>query len=175
LRRLDGLLTDGSERHGKDGGFAGADLPGHYHVGKGKLFEKIYFPGQTFRQTLEYIVNSDRYGMGVMANHPKENRLPTAEQHYWYYWLAEENYSSERLWNAIKSGQVNYHHFTYDNGGGPNSQRVWEWDKERKDYLYNAENVRNKRVVDIHCALIRPHALQAEALDRLIDCSGLLK
>lgn len=166
MGRPDGFLSCGSERHGKDGGFIGSDLPAHYHVSKGKNFERLYFAGKTFQQTVEHIVHSGRYGMGILNNYPvteKENNP------YWYYWVAEENYTSEVLWNAIKAGQINYHGFHYCNA----NERLWTWDKTRNDYVYDPGRVASRAIVDIHCCAVRPYALQAEALERIIALTGL--
>jgi hypothetical protein len=168
--RADGFVKLGSERHGKDGGFIGSDLPAHYHVSKGSNFKRIFFGDKSLRETVEYVVNSDRYGMGVMCNYPKENKEMGHEQQFWYYWLAEENYTSEKLWDAIKAGQIKFHGRTYNN----ESERVYRWNTDSNDYVYDPQRVRRKSIVDIHCCQVRPYGRQAEALDRLIKHSGLL-
>lgn len=164
----DAFQTRGSERHGKDGGFIGSDLPGHYHVSKGKNFDRLFFQGRSFKEVLEEIIGSDRFGMGVMGDYPKKHKM---EQTYWYYWLAEENYTSFHLYNAMKAGQIRFHPVTYHN----ELSRVWRWNADRKDYEYSPARVKNGQIVDIHCCQVRPYAGQADALERLVDLSGLLK
>lgn len=166
--RVDAFEALGSQRHGKDGGFIGCDIPAHYHVAKGRTFQKLYYGDRSFEDTVRHIVNSDRYGLGVMDNYPKEN---IKTQTYWYYWCAEENYSSERLYNAMRAREVVYHNIPYSN----KNERIWVWNKERRDYEYDPTRVHNKQIVDIHCCQVRPYADQAVALERLVELSGLLR
>ena len=163
----DGFLKLGSECHGKAGGFIGSDLPGHYHVAKGRTFQKLYGQGMTFEETVRHIVDSDRYGMGVMCNYGKECKQT---QSYWYYWLAEENYSSELLWNAIESKNIKYHGLTYHN----ELNRVWKWNKESQNYQYDPNLAKKGHYVDIHCCQVRPYGLQANALEQLLNYTGML-
>jgi len=167
--RSDGFLTIGSERHGKDGGFTGCDLPAHYHVAKGKFFEQLYFPGRSFYETVNHLVTSRRYGFGAIHyNWPEEKRK---NDPYNWYWCAEENYTSELLWNAIKSGRIKYKGFGYCN----QSERINStWNTDRMDYDYNPLRVSDKKIVDIHCHAVRPYYRQAAALEKIIKLSGLL-
>lgn len=161
----DGFERLGSERHGKDGGFIGSDIPAHYHVAKGALFERLYFDGRTFEESVRELVESNRWGMGVLNNYGDEKRRTDP---YWYYWCGEENFTSYTLWNAMRAGEVAYYPVTYHN----TIERILAWDKERADYRYDSALVRAGRVVDIHCCQARPYAVQAEALERIIALSG---
>lgn len=162
----DGFEKRGSERHGKDRGYIGADIPAHYHVAKGWLFEDLYFHGRTFEESVRGIVESNRHGLGPMNDYPPEKRLT---EPYWWYWCAEEGYTSYTLWNAMRSGQVRFHGVTYNN----TTERISGWDKTRNDYPYKPDDLRAKRIVDIHCHIIRPYALQAEQFERILELSGL--
>jgi hypothetical protein len=156
----DGFLRYGSQRKVKDaGGRGGTDIPGHYHVGKGKRFE-VFTEGRAFLDQIRHIVEGDRYGMGVMDNYPKEKRQTDP---YWYYWCAEENYSSERIERAIAAGALNFIPVYYNNNNG--TDRV-NRDEFRTDYSYDHARAAAQGYVDVHCA--RPYAKQAEQLDRLI-------
>lgn len=158
---MDGFLTHGTQRHAKDQGRSGGtDLPAHYHVAKGKKFE-LLTGGRPFLDQVRHIVESDRYGMGVMDNYPKEKRQTDP---YWYYWCGEENYSSEILLNAIRAGEINFVPIYYHNGN--NMDRV-NRDEFRGDYTYSHERANAQQFVDVHCA--RPFSKQAEQLDRLLN------
>jgi hypothetical protein len=163
---VDGFEKRGSERHGKDRGFIGADIPAHYHVAKGYQFERLYFAGRSFEESVRGIVESDRYGLGPMNDYPLEKR--TAEP-YWWYWCAEEGYTSYTLWNAMRAGKVTYHSVTYNN----TTERISGWDKHRNDYPYKPDDLRAGKIVDIHCHAMRPYATQAEQLERILELSGL--
>jgi hypothetical protein len=157
---MDGFVRIGSMRHIKDTGVnGGADLPGHYHVAKGKAFS-LLTQGRQFLDQIRHIVESDRYGMGVMGNWAKEKRQSDS---YWYYWCAEENYSSELIWNAIKAGQINFIPIYYNNTNG--TDRI-NRDAFTSDYAYSADKASNRHYVDIHCA--RPYARQHDQLARIL-------
>lgn len=157
---FDGFLTHGPERRAKDQGISGgADLPGHYHVAKGKAFE-IFTQGRTFMDQVKHIVTSDRFGMGVMSNQPKSQ---IKDNPYWYYWCAEECYTSEILWTALKTGMINFVPIYYNNGNG--TDRI-NRDAFTTDYQYDPQKVAGKGFVDIHCA--RPYEKQREALARIL-------
>lgn len=172
----DGFVKQGSEVHGRDRGTIGTDLPAHYHVGKGYHFNNLYFQNRSFEEVLRYIVDSNRYGMGIGSKFPIEKKtevLPPFSGcgQYWWYWLAEENYTSEQLYNAIQNNTIFYDGLNYNN----DAARIWRWNKEANNYDYNSQLLSMKAVVDIHCCQVRPYNLQAEALDRIIELSGILK
>jgi len=85
------------------------------------------------------------------------------ENPYWYYWCAEECYSSEILWTAMKQGLINFVPIYYNNGNG--TDRI-NRDAFTTDYQYDPQKVAAKGFVDIHCA--RPYEKQREALARII-------
>jgi len=154
LNSTSGFLQQGCQLRG------GADLPAHYFVGKGIRFS-IFAQGQAFTKQIEYIVNSDRYGLGPVhaKNMPKH-------ENYGYYWCAEEMYSSELLENAIKSGLINFIPFSYSNTN--DTQRIdrSSWCESKQDYVYTPARVTAGEFVDIHCQ--RPYAKQEAALNRIL-------
>jgi hypothetical protein len=173
--RADAFRTFGSEVHGRREGRVGCDIPAHYHVAKGKLFNKLFFQDRSFEDIVRYIYKADIYGMGAHSGWPIEKKteiLPPFQGcgQFWWYWLAEENYTSECLTNAIRNNQVFYDGINYDN----NRERIWQWDKPANNYTYNELHLRRKEIVDIHCCQVRPYAPQAHALQRIIEISGIL-
>ena len=173
--RADGFIALGSEIHGREQGRIGTDLPAHYHVAKGYHFKNLYFQNKSFEEVLKYIVDSNKYGMGISSNFPIEKKteiLPPFSGcgQYWWYWLTEENYTSEHLWNAINRKEVFYDGLNYHN----EMQRIWKWNKDVQEYVYNIDQLRRKEIIDIHCCQVRPYQLQADALNRIINHAGIL-
>lgn len=157
---LDGFIRAGPERLAKDRGISGgADVPGHYHVAKGSMFS-VFTQGRPFIEQVRHIVDTDRYGIGVMANQPKEQRQTNP---YWYYWCAEENYSSELMWNAIHAGTLKFLPIYYNNANG--TDRI-NRDVFTTDYDYSPDKATAKGFIDIHCA--RPYERQHEPLARIL-------
>jgi hypothetical protein len=163
-----GFLSQGSQCHAKhQGRNGGADLPAHYHVAKGSKFN-IFFQGRTFLEQMRFVVDSHEYGMGPMEGQPREN----AEKNpYWYYWLAEENYTSELLWNSITSGETKFDAYHYHNSNDKERVDRSAWSDGRQDYTYNPNNA--QRFVDVHC--VRPYKRTKAAVERLIEMSGILR
>ena len=125
-RKLDAFLTEGPQNMQEnpgDGG-QGADLPAHYHISKGENFRKIFELDRPFREQIEHIINSGRYGMGFSEQSIKpdwfnsedwEKGINTIMNFRNYYWCAEESYSSERIYNAIKNGDIKFFGVCYHN------------------------------------------------------------
>lgn len=158
---MDGFLNQGSQRHVKDaGGRGGTDVPAHYHVAKGRGFE-VLTQGRPFLDQVKHIVESNRYGMGVMDNWGEAKR---AENPYWYYWCGEENYSSELILNAVRAGTINFVPIYYNNCNG--TDRI-NRDEFRDDYAYDQNKCKAQGYVDVHCA--RPYSKQATQLARMVN------
>lgn len=161
----DGFMRAGSQRHVLDAGAnGGADLPGHYHVAKGRNFN-VLTKGMPFLDQVRHIVNSDRYGLGPMG----DKSIKKEENAYWYYWCGEENYSSESICNAIRGGSLNFLPRYYHNGNG--HDRVDRSDF-REDYNYNRGKAEGQGYVDVHCA--RPYAKQEAQLNHLVNLAWKL-
>lgn len=163
LGMLDGFRQAGCQRRAKDKGQqGGADLPAHYFAAKGKFYE-IFTLGRSVEEAVRHIVQSDRYGLGPMGDKTKDP--------YWYYWCAEETYSSELLQIAMEQNKVNFIPVFYNNTN--DNQRIDRtgWNGDRKDYTYTPERLRRKQFVDIHCA--RPFVDQEPAMTRIVNESGV--
>lgn len=123
----------------------GSDLPAHYHVAKGRIYEKAYDLHRSFEEQIETIVFSKKYGMGAMSNwdwsHVEEK----------YYWIAEENYSSELLWQKCNNKDINFAGFFYDTRNNGNRVDRDSWDYQKNDYVYDLEKLRRGDFVDVHC------------------------
>jgi len=166
---LDGFRRCGCQRRAKDHGqnTGGADLPAHYFAAKGRNY-KVFTLDQSLAEQVRHMVTSKRYGLGPMGDTSiKEDNA------YWYYWCAEEHYSSELLQTAIELGLIEFHPLYYNNRN--DTQRIDRtgWDAATKRYLYTPDNLRRKQFVDIHCA--RPYSEQEQALAEIVYGSGMLE
>jgi len=171
---LDAFLTEGSEVQARDKGSfnTGADLAGHYHVSKGKNFKKIFNLGRSYREQIEHITSSHRYGLGPAGQAPKPEGIDEIMNAGSYYWCAEESYSSEVIHNAINNGDIEFYGFCYHNGQNRIDRSTWNG--EVKDYSYSKERLESGReIVDIHCE--RPYEKQEEALHRIVELSGIFE
>lgn len=140
----------------------GADLTGHYHVAKGSTFQKCLKFRPTFEEDVAYITNSQRYGLGIVqpgwTNDPEK-----------IYWCAEENYSSDTLFDTII--QQNTAPFTgleydivrdtIDRGCMINNH-----------YLYDLEKLKSHEYINIHCS--RNYQAQEESLLNILKLSDII-
>lgn len=170
----DGFLRDGSQRHAKDRGVCGggADLPGHYHVAKGHMFNmyvrhmfSTFAQGRSFQDQIRYLM-SGRYGMGPMDNRPTSDAQSNP---YWHFWCAEENFTSEVIFEAIRHG-LDFRPIYYNNNNATDRihRDVWTG----TDYVYDVGRAVARGYVDVHCA--RPFAKQADALNRLMGLTRMV-
>ena len=170
---LDAFLTEGSEAHARaKGSFnTGADLAGHYHVSKGKNFEKIFNLQRPFREQIEYITNAHRYGLGPAGQSPKPESVDEIMNAGSYYWCAEESYSSEQIYEAIQRQDISFGGYCYNNSISRVDRSTWN--NDIKDYQYDPERLKSGRdIVDIHCE--RPYEKQEQAMNRVIELAGIL-
>ncbi len=129
----------------------GVDLPAHYHIAKGKIFKKGLNISDRFTDDIKKITNANRYGMGVTHR----GILNSADK---YYWCAEENYTSEQLFNAKNNETVKIQTFCYNN----TRDKI---DRSRMDslgYIFDHHKLNLNQYVDIHCE--RPYRVQEFAL-----------
>lgn len=166
---MDDFLKQGPERIRKDQGkHGGSDLPGHYHVAKGKHF-RIFAQDRSFFDQVKHIVSSMRYGLGPMGSKPPAEAKSNP---YWHYWCAEENYTSELLWHEIQAGRIQFVPFYYSNNHNQERLQRDNWKETDKSYHWDRKLVAAQKIVDIHCC--RPYKRQQEDLERIIDVSGVL-
>jgi hypothetical protein len=162
-----GFLTRGPQVLGSPSS-PGADIPGHYHVAKGKLFE-IFRKGQEFNDIVRYVADSHRYGLGVADGRPRDDAKSNP---YWYYWCSEEMYTSEQIWNEMHAGKLTYQGFSYNNSNNANRVDRSNWNDSVGDYQYDPQRAIDGNFVDVHCA--RPYAKQEPALRRLLELARML-
>jgi hypothetical protein len=126
----------------KNGGniLGGVDLPAHYHVAKGKTFKKALNINDSFEEDIKTIINANRYGLGI-------NYWGNSKGEDMYYWCAEENYSSEMLFNSLQKNIINFKGFHFNN----RENRIDRNDTISNGYEYNSEKLKNNEYVDLHC------------------------
>jgi hypothetical protein len=170
---LDGFIKEGPAvlrriRYGCHD--SGADLPAHYHVSKGSNFINLYELNRSFDEQIRHIVDSGIYGHGAHCQppwpKPSQDELMNFES---FYWLAEENYSSVMLYNALSDNKIKFIGCHYDNRINRIDRSMWS--DENNDYVYDINLLKQKHVVDLHC--YRPFDKQKEQMNRIIDESEI--
>jgi hypothetical protein len=79
----------------------GYDLPGHYHVAKGKLYENLFFRDKSFKEVVQGVIDARRHGMVT-----EDARNTLNKSIHGDYWVAEEGYTSEQIWYGLKSKRI---------------------------------------------------------------------
>lgn len=158
------LTRERGEKH------LGADLAGHYHVSKGQNFIDIYELNTPFEDRIKFLTESHRFGCGVQDELSREEAKTNPD---WYYWCAEEQYSSEKLWQYMQTGKIAMKGYCYNNSNDQQRVDRSHWDDVNAKYKYTPEKVENQHMVDIHCA--RPYQKQESSMMDVIKLSGVLE
>jgi hypothetical protein len=140
----------------------GADLAGHYHVAKGKIFKKCLQFRSSVEEDIEYIVNTGKYGLGIIY----PGWTPDPEKNYW---CAEENYSSDVLFRTIIQEKINPFTGLYYN---ISSDTIDRWRMTNNNYLYDLEKLKNHMYINIHCA--RDYKSQEESLKSILKLAKII-
>jgi len=135
----------------------GSDLPAHYHIAKGSTFKKALKFNDRFEDDIRYIISAERYGLG-MSLWKHLNRSDDR-----FYWCAEENYSSELIFNSMKNKEISLALFSYDN----TSRKLDRSRMINGDYIYDASAAAKGFYVDIHCE--RPFTKQKNQLYKVLS------
>lgn len=138
----------------------GTDLPGHFHVAKGNTFKKSLNLSLEFEDEIKKIIDANKYGLGI-----NQGGRFTGEK---YYWCAEENYSSELLYNAMKENKIIFHGYAYPN----HEKRIDRSRMRNGKYVYDEDMLKNNKYVDIHCA--RPFEAQKDALFEVLQKGNII-
>lgn len=156
-----------------NGGF---DLPGHYHVAKGSLYEKLFFNQKTFKEVIRGVIEARRHGM-ITEDHWKNLK----KEIHGYHWVAEEGYTSEHIWFGLKAKKFNgfygkeYHLWNqkidrvgmvFDQTG----RRIPQWNGT--NYIFDENKLRNKGYVDLHCH--RPYHEQEQAMMTVLEIAEMI-
>lgn len=163
------------------GGFydGGMDLPAYYHVAKGSVFNKaLGLDEKTFDEQVKYVTESKLFGLGPLHDrndhHPSWDsvkhsyNIPVPEEEL-YVWVADENYSSHRIWNAHKTGKIKFiPKVSYENADVRLGRHRMSPDGQYVPSTHYSK-VTDGHYVDVHCA--RPYDQQEKALIQLLEAA----
>jgi hypothetical protein len=138
----------------------GTDLPGHYHVAKGTTYKKSLKLNSYFLDDIKKIINANKYGLGI-----NQGGRFTGET---YYWCAEENYSSELLFNSMINNEITFHGKSFHN----HTKRIDRSRMRNGKYIYSETMLKTNQYIDIHCA--RPYKSQENALIEVLEKGNIL-
>ena len=162
----------------REGGYAngngGMDLAAYYHVAKGSIFNKALGLDEcSFGEQINRVIEDGRFVMGPSLGLSREQLsrqfahipIPPEER---YYWCADENYSSYRIWNSHQEGKITFHNHITPKGKQVDridrSHALWDGDVVRSYPQYEP-----LPPIDVHCC--RPYGSQESALRDLVqDC-----
>ncbi len=142
----------------------GADLCGHYHVAKGSIFKKALNLNNNFLDDIHLITKDHKYGLGNLVSHwPKtEDKL---------LWCAEENYSSEVLFQNVKKGAISYQGFSFDHSHYKIDKHYFQ--ENTSTYNCSQERLAKNNYIDIHCS--SPYSKQESALINVLKWANIIQ
>lgn len=148
------------EKHGSYT-LGGADLCAHYHVAKGSTFKKGLNLSSNFLDDIVTLTKDNKYGLGNLQPHwPKtEDKL---------LWCAEENYSSEVLFNNVKNKAICFEGFYFDH----NTYKIDKGHFNGADYTFNSNRLASNSYIDIHCS--SPYDAQEPAMMRVLKLANII-
>lgn len=163
----------------------GQDLPAYYHVAKGRIFARAYSLGEIgLVDDVNRIVSTGRYGRNIPQEYkslpPEEVASLTGilrkDHANEPYWCADENYSSDMLWNSCTSGAVSWTGRSFDviDWSNPyNSLRIDRHFWDGKNYnMVDFTRLKRKEYIDIHCSV--PYADQESDLIDILRVAGMV-
>lgn len=130
-------------------------LPGYYHCAKGKKFKDFLKLSDSFREDIEYIYNSRKYGAALNGLYSDKRNIPdrvknAIPEHYEYI-CCEEHLTTERLLD--KKDEI--YSFTYPQ----------ELIRLESPVFYN-HSFKDK-YIDIHCP--RPYPKYKDFLEKMLE------
>jgi hypothetical protein len=139
----------------------GADLTAHYHVAKGSTFKTALNIRNTFEEEINHIISQNKYGLGI--NSPGWSSDPEK-----FYWCAEENYSSETLFNNLKAGKYRYKGFHYD----ITDDTIDRSKMIQNEYQFDINKLLAYNYINIHC--LRPYSIQEQSLLNILKVANII-
>lgn len=130
------------------------DIPAHYHVAKGKVYQEFLELNTSFYDQIKQIV-IEKLG--------SVERLNTIPDHTSYFWCHEEKISTKRLLNKIDSGRI----FSFYYNNYTNKICRSRFDFINNDYIYSREQLKSKNYVDIHCE--RPFEKTKKQIESILN------
>lgn len=151
-------------------------LPGHYHVAKGHLYERLFFHEKSLKQVIQGVIDEQRHGMIR-----EDARATLNKDIHGMYWVAEEGYTSEQIWFGLKAKKFSgfhgkeYHRFEgkIDRVGNlrdANGRWIPQWNGT--NYVFDENKLRNKWYKDLHCH--RPYHEQERPMMRILEIAEMI-
>lgn len=114
------------------------NLPAHYHIAKGKIFNEFLNLSNSFENQISEIISSK---IGNL------NKLNEIEDHTSFFWCEEENVTSNRLLQKYHTNRIKL--FGYNNK--QNKICRSRFDYTANNYIYCEKKLLNGGYIDIHC------------------------
>jgi len=97
----------------------GMDLPAYYHVAKGKTFSAaLGLEEKSFNDQVKWVCESKKFGLGPLHDNCFHQPSWSSVKHNYssipipaeelYVWVADEGYSSHRIFSAHKEGKITF-------------------------------------------------------------------
>lgn len=145
----------------------GVNLPGHYHIAKGKVYGKLFAQNRSIADVVRSMVESKRYGMFDPAVQKYVGLDPTM---HGSHWCAEEDYTSEILAVKAKNNEIKFQGICYDNRNERVDRAVWN--PKTRSYAFDPTRLIEGQYVDIHCH--RPYHEQEDALKTILKMANMI-
>lgn len=164
----------------------GRDLVAYFHAAKGKVVNNVYkFDSLSLTDYVNKIMATGKYGRHI----PEECKTMSPKDIAAFigslskdhtnqpYWCADENYTSDILWEATKTGLVewkgvSYKFFNWDNPHQSNRIDRHFW-REGKYQCVDLARLKNKEYIDMHCST--PFGPQENELINILRLAGMIK
>lgn len=144
----------------------GCDLPGQYHVAKGRIFQKALEHTGTFEDELKYLISNNRYGLGARGS--PDPRWHVKEV---FYWCAEEHRSTELIRKNILNGTIKFYGTYYNPNNVDRVDRAW-FNPNTQNYTYDVDRLAKNDYVDMHC--MRPYSKYAAQTENVLKIANML-
>lgn len=125
----------------------GSDLAAHYHISKGKNFNKFLELHDTFQESCQFIFDAKRYGLGFYDQSFNNDE--------WRFHCCCENLSTEKLRENLST--IDFHGFSYD---------IWKF-AIHKECRYNLDTLKNGQYVDLHAP--RPYETNKDKIQEILN------
>jgi len=179
------LSSNDSHWHTKGGSILGGiDLPAYFHAAKGETFSKVYGMNGDLVDQVNYIVSTGKYGRHIPEDYKNKTPKEVAEitgtlrgDHTNVpYWCADENYTSDILWNAVQSKRVRWKGVGYnliDWNNPYQSNRIDRYFWTGNNYRFvDMQRLKTNQYIDMHCSV--PYMAQSNDLIDILRLAGMI-
>lgn len=129
------------------------DLPAHYHVAKGRVFNEFLNLEDSLEKQVEKIITDK---IGSLDN------LKTIDNPTSFFWCVEEKVSSKKLLSKLDTKRIKL--FGYNNKEYKICRSRYDYSED--NYIYNIDKLKNQGYVDIHCE--RPYTKTKNQIENIL-------